>query len=388
MSKAKSAKNKAHAGHPARNPSAGASKFEDQVRGAMLPYMAALRAYFNQQHSPADTEAGIEGLVTLLTVHARLREKVAVSELNHDALAIQFKDLRSIGDEVAVTCASMLREFVLFLAESGRWSGSVEEFQAVFDLISAQGGQSPVQVPELDDASADERWAKLPMVHTARALLEWVGEGREVQPNGGLLEADLVAAAAAIGLEVSLDATATEAAVWIPEAGTAIASIEQLPKVGAYWDALLRAGLLTKQQEKAVPTPAVADALNADSGFSARGVKDLLAEGIYAHMLLNGVETKHGNMVTQMSAALLGKAGSANPPRTEAAFSIPAPGELAPEQEHLQPLFEKTVPAAQTLLRAMEAEGLVRIGKHIRVPRVLRASLERALTRVAEQILA
>lgn len=388
MSKSKSAKTKQHAGHPARNPGAGASKFEDQVRGAMLPYLAQLRAYFNQRHAPADTEAGIEGLVTLLTVHARLREKVAVSELDHDALAIQFQDLRSIGDEVAVTCASMLREFVLFLAESGHWSGSVEEFKAVFDLIAAQGGESPVLVPELDEASADARWAKLPMVGTARALLGWVGEGREVQPDGSLLESDVAAAAAAIGLDIRQDAAAIDTpAIWSPEAGTAVATIAQLPKLGAYWDALLRAGLLTKQQDSAVPTPVVSDALNSDSGISARGVKDLLAEGLYAHMLLSGVGQEHGNMVTQMSAALLAKAGSANPPRTEAAFSVPAPGELEPEQEHLQPLFEKTVPAAEALLRAAESEGLVRLGKHIRVPRVLRAPLERALTRVAEEIL-
>ena len=177
MSKSKPVRNRPHGGHPARNPSAGASKFEDKVRAAMRPYLAQLLAFFNQRHDPAESEAGIEGLVTLLTVHARLRSRVAVAELDRDALAIQFEDLRAIGDEVAVACARMLREFVLFLAESGLWSGSVEEFKAVFDLISAQGGQSPVVVPELDEASADARWARLPMVSTARSLMAWVGEG-------------------------------------------------------------------------------------------------------------------------------------------------------------------------------------------------------------------
>lgn len=390
MSKSKPASNKTRGGHPARNTAAGASKFENQVRAAMRPYLAQLRAFFNQRHDPADTEAGIEGLVTLLTVHARLRGQVMVSELDRDALAIQFEDLRAIGDEVLAACASMLREFVLFLAESGRWSGSVEGFKAVFDLISAhQGGESPVVVPELDEATADSRWAKLPMVSTARSLLAWVGEGREVRPDGSLLDADLVAAAAAVGLTVLHDpgAKATQLP-WEPEAGAALATCAQLPKLDAYWNALLQAGLLTFQQGRAAPTAGVGEALHADTGFSARGVKDLVAEGLYAHILLRALGPENDHTVTQMAAALLGKAGSANPPRTEAAFAVPAPGELEPEQAHLQPLLARTVPAAESLLRAAESEGLVRIGKHVRVPRVLRSSLERALTRVADQLFA
>lgn len=373
MSKSRSAAKKPHSGHPGRNQSAGASRFEAQIRDGMRPYAAQLRAFFNQRHSPADSEAGIEGLVTLLTVHARLRDRVAAAELDHDALAIQFKDLREIGDEVAVACAGMLREFMLFLAESGLWTGSVEEFKAVFDLVSAQGGESPVVVPELDEASADARWAKLPMVATARALLDWTGEWREVAPDGMLRQEDRSSAAAAAFIGTRLD-SGTEGA---PESA-----------LNAYWDALLRSGVLSIQDGKVIPNPVVAEALRADSGFGARGVKDLVAEGFYAHALLNAVDPEADHTVTQMAAALLAKAGSANPPRTEAAFSIPAPGELAPEQAHLQQLFAQTVPAAEALLRALEPHGLVRIGKHVRVPRVLRAPLERALTRVAEEILA
>lgn len=384
----KSAKSKSRSGHPGRNPSAGASKFENQVREAMRPYAAQLRAFFNQRHSSTDTEAGIEGLVTLLTVHARLRNKVAASELDHDALAIQFTDLRAIGDEVAVACASMLGEFMLFLAESGRWSSSVEEFKSVFDLISAQGGDSPVVVPELDEASADARWAKLPMVGTARELLGWVGSGRQVTSNGLLMQSDLVAAAAAVGLVVQLDPVAdAQPMPWIPGPGTGVATMSQLPKLGAYWDALLRAGALVIRDGKVSPNSAVVEALFAESGFGARGAKDLVAEGIYAHLLLNAVGPDADHTIVQMAAALLSKAGSANPPPTALAFSVPDPGDLGPEQAHLQPMLEQAVPGAEALLRAVESEGMVRIGKHIRVPRVLRAPLERALTRVAEEIL-
>ncbi len=384
----KSVTNKARGGHPGRNPSAAASKFENQVRTAMRPYTAQLRAFFNERHSPTDSEAGIEGLVTLLTVHARLRDKVAVSEFDRDALAIQFTDLRSIGDEVAVACASMLREFMLFLAESGRWTSSVEEFKSVFDLLSAQGGESPVVVPELDETSADARWAKLPMVGTARALLGWVGSCREVTPEGLVLQSDLVSAAAAVGLVVLLDPAVEAPTVhWVPEAGATIATMSQLPKLGAYWDALLRAGALVIRDEKVTHNPVVSEALFADSGFGARGAKDLVAEGIYTHILLNAVGPNADHTIVQMAAALLAKAGSANPPPTAVAFSVPAPGELNPEQAHLQPMLERTVPGAEALLRAVESEGMVRIGKHIRVPRVLRGPLERALTRVAEELL-
>lgn len=388
MSKSKSKPAKSRSGHPARRTSNGASVFEQPVRDAMLRYVAQLRAFFNERHSAADTEAGIEGMVTLLTVHSRLRTKVSVTELEHDALAIQFGDLRSIGDDVAIACASILKEFVMFLAETGLWSGTVEEFKAVFELISAQSGESPVVVPELDEATADEKWLALPLVATARQLLAWVGEGRAVRPNGLLEESEIVSAAAAIGIEVVFDADAQpETFSWVPAAGTAVGSLAHIPKLSTYWDALLRAGLLTKQDNQAVPTPVVSEALLADHGFGARGIKDIIAEGIYAHVLLNAIGPENDHTVTQMAAALLSKAGSNNPPRSEVAFQIPAVDELEPEQAHLQPLFEKVIPGAEAILRALEAEGMVRIGKHLRVPRVLRAPLERALTRVAEEVL-
>lgn len=388
MSKSKSKPAKSRSGHPARRTSNGASVFEQPVRDAMLRYVAQLRAFFNERHSAADTEAGIEGMVTLLTVHSRLRTKVSVTELEHDALAIQFGDLRAIGDDVAIACASILKEFVMFLAETGLWSGTVEEFKAVFELISAQSGESPVVVPELDEATADEKWLALPLVATARQLLAWVGEGRAVRPNGLLEESEIVSAAAAIGIEVVFDADAQpETFSWVPAAGTAVGSLAHIPKLSTYWDALLRAGLLTKQDNQAVPTPVVSEALLADHGFGARGIKDIIAEGIYAHVLLNAIGPENDHTVTQMAAALLSKAGSNNPPRSEVAFQIPAVDELEPEQAHLQPLFEKTIPGAEAILRALEAEGMVRIGKHLRVPRVLRAPLERALTRVAEEVL-
>ena len=388
MSKSKSKPAKSRSGHPARRTSNGASVFEQPVRNAMLRYVAQLRAFFNERHSAADTEAGIEGMVTLLTVHSRLRTKVSVTELEHDALAIQFGDLRAIGDDVAIACASILKEFVMFLAETGLWSGTVEEFKAVFELISAQSGESPVVVPELDEATADEKWLALPLVATARQLLAWVGEGRAVRPNGLLEESEIVSAAAAIGIEVVFDTDAQpETFSWVPAAGTAVGSLAHIPKLSTYWDALLRAGLLTKQDNQAVPTPVVSEALLADHGFGARGIKDIIAEGIYAHVLLNAIGPENDHTVTQMAAALLSKAGSNNPPRSEVAFQIPAVDELEPEQAHLQPLFEKTIPGAEAILRARESEGMVRIGKHLRVPRVLRAPLERALTRVAEEVL-
>lgn len=388
MSKSKSKPAKSRSGHPARRTSNGASVFEQPVRNAMLRYVAQLRAFFNERHSAADTEAGIEGMVTLLTVHSRLRTKVSVTELEHDALAIQFGDLRAIGDDVAIACASILKEFVMFLAETGLWSGTVEEFKAVFELISAQSGESPVVVPELDEATADEKWLALPLVATARQLLAWVGEGRAVRPNGLLEKSEIVSAAAAIGIEVVFDADAQpETFSWVPAAGTAVGSLAHIPKLSTYWDALLRAGLLTKQDNQAVPTPVVSEALLADHGFGARGIKDIIAEGIYAHVLLNAIGPENDHTVTQMAAALLSKAGSNNPPRSEVAFQIPAVDELEPEQTHLQPLFEKTIPGAEAILRALESEGMVRIGKHLRVPRVLRAPLERALTRVAEEVL-
>jgi hypothetical protein len=102
-----------------------------------------------------------------------------------------------------------LVDWMTFLEETGRWDGTAEELKAVAEQLDAEaerlGGIVDVDpradLPEASEEEAAEFAAKAPFVLDARALLDWLGEGREVGDAGALPEAELAEAAARAGSE-------------------------------------------------------------------------------------------------------------------------------------------------------------------------------------------
>lgn len=387
MAARKTNKKKNSQGHPARREGASSVPFETEVRQALQPFKQGLYRHFHQE-SASETRAALEGVTTLLTVHAQLRKQVDVTSFDAAALGEQLGHLRSLGEQVQRSSAALLKHYLVFLGQSANFGGSVEEFKTSFEFLSKMAGDSPIVTPFMEDDEANAAFEQLPMVFAARELLDWVGEGQPTDPDGVLHGPALQQAAEALGMMVTVnEAAGSEVADWEPEDGSAVSSLAQVPRLAAYWDALIGTALLRYEAPNAVPTPKLLAALNSTSGAGARLIKELIAEVIFSHVLTHALSVPGQAHVAEMTAGVLSNAASSNQPRAEFALQVPALEDLPEEQRHLLPQLQDTVPRVERILRCLEREGLVTIGELISVPEVVRTSLERALEKVSEHLL-
>lgn len=390
MASRKPAKKKPAQGHPARRSGVSNVPFESEVRQALQPFKSSLFRHFQGAGQPAsETRAALEGLTTLLTVHAQLRKSVDVKTLDPTILGEQLGHLTSLGKEVSEASAAILKHYLTFLGTTANFGGSVDDFKQTFEFLSRMAGDSPIVAPYLEDDEANGSLEAMPFVFAARELIDWVGEGKPTTPAGVLTGETLQDAAGALGLFIKLDESAgiPEDSQWEPEDGTVVSSLADIPRLSAYWDALIGTAMLRYEAPNATPTESLSDALLASSGQGARLVKELIAEVLYSHILINTLEEPGKAQIAEMVAGVLSNAASSTPPRTEFALQVPTEDDLPAEQHHLIASLEEVVPQIESLLRVFEREGLVEIDDEITVPVVLRSSLERALAKVSDHVL-
>ncbi|WP_121866040.1 hypothetical protein [Glutamicibacter nicotianae] len=390
MASRKPAKKKPAQGHPARRTGASNVPFESEVRQALQPFKSSLFRHFHKEgQSASETRAALEGLTTLLTVHAQLRKSVDVKTLDPTILGEQLGHLTSLGKEVSEASAAILKHYLTFLGTTANFGGSVDEFKQTFEFLSRMAGDSPIVAPYLEDDEANGNLEAMPFVFAARELIDWVGEGKPTTPAGVLTGETLQDAAGALGLFVKVDESAgiPEDSQWEPEDGTVVSSLADVPRLSAYWDALIGTAMLRYEAPNATPTESLSDALLASSGQGARLVKELIAEVLYSHILINTLEEPGKAQIAEMVAGVLSNAASSTPPRAEFALQVPTEEDLPAEQHHLIASLEEVVPQVESLLRVFEREGLVEINDEITVPVVLRSSLERALAKVSDHVL-
>lgn len=387
MATRKPSKKKTSQGHPARRDGGSSVPFETEVRQALQPFKQALHRHFHQG-SASETRSAIEGVTTLLTVHAQLRQKVDVTSFDTNALGEQLGHLRSLGEQVQQTSANLLKQYLVFLGQSANFGGSVEEFKTSFEFLSKMAGDSPIVTPFMEDDQANAAFEQLPMVFAARELLQWVAEGQPTDPSGVLSATVLADAAEALGIIVTVDESAQpDNTAWEPADGSTVAVLGDIPRLAAYWDAFIGTALLRYQEPNAVPTENLSQALKSNTGPGARLIKELIAEVLFSHVLTNALAVPGQGHVAEMVAGVLSSAASSTQPRTEFALQVPSAEDLPEEQQHLLPQLQATVPQVERILRCFEREGLVVIDEYITVPEVVRTSLERALEKVSDHLL-
>jgi len=374
MASRKPAKKKQSQGHPARREGASPVPFESEVRQDLQPFKSQLFRHFQEEGRPAsETRAALEGLTTLLTVHA---------QLGH---------LSSLSKEVSEASAAILKHYLTFLGTTANFGGSVDDFKQTFEFLSRMAGDSPIVAPFLEDDEANAALESMPYVYAARELVNWVGEGKSTSPSGVLTGQTLQDAASALGLMITVDEDAEPAAagsvLWEPEDGTTVSGLAEIPRLSAYWDALIGTAMLRYQAPNATPTDSLAQALLGSTGPGARLVKELIAEVLFSHVLINTLDTPGQSTIAEMTASVLSNAASNTPPRTEFALQVPTTDDLPVEQHHLIASLEVVIPQVESLLRNFEREGLVVIDEEITVPVVLRSALERALAKVSDHVL-
>ena len=102
-----------------------------------------------------------------------------------------------------------LIDWLSFLEETGRWEGSAEDLAAVSETLDAEaealGGIVDAtprdDLPQPSEEEAAAFASQAPFVGRAKALLEWVGSGREIDDDGGLPPSSLAEAAGIVGSE-------------------------------------------------------------------------------------------------------------------------------------------------------------------------------------------
>lgn len=157
--------------------------------------------------------------------------------------------------------------FVDFLGETNRWTGTANDFDDVHDLVTDEEiDEVPVwPTPEVPDLSTKQQlsgFAQMPLSNHALALLEWVGEGKEVTATGLLRLESISAAAATVGIvargKTPRRAEQSEALPGFEdlepvdqETITGVRSMKDVPRLHTLWKSLEDLELLKLRSGKA-----------------------------------------------------------------------------------------------------------------------------------------
>lgn len=157
--------------------------------------------------------------------------------------------------------------YVDFLGETNRWTGTAQDFDGVHDLVTDEEVDelpewlSP-EVPGLSTKQLLSGFTHMLLSTDALALLEWVGEGKEVTATGLLRLESISAAAATVGIVARGKAQhRAQQAEALPgfealapadqETTTGVRSMKDVPRLHALWKSLEAAGLLELRSGKA-----------------------------------------------------------------------------------------------------------------------------------------
>jgi len=341
-------KQKARAGHgpAARRASDSLSGF--RAARAVDALTRDFVRWYEEDLGPADDAmACLEVVKSVAAVYFEATGAVEATAFAPGPLAMLLEDLETAGEEEAVELVvEMFHFYVDFLKETGRWSGTDQDYEAVHALLVTSDlsalAPSRIEVPAFQAAEETAALAALPLVRAARALLAWIGSGRPVTPDGRLEE--------------------IEAAAAMPEPVT-----EQAMERGQLLD-LIWSTLRTTEQIDIGPDTAVVHE-EAPANLGKDHPEELEELRLFVSMFLErGVlEAGPGGPGEVLSAELvLGvfiAAASPEPPLVERFLSAAA---HAPEAE--QAVVEAATHDAYRRLQAWAALGLLDIDTHFHVP--------------------
>lgn len=342
--------------------------------------------WLTERGTDNETSLVLEMVNGFFRVYAEEAGAASVTAVEPDPAAEMVGSLLAVDPELAALVCSSMHEFLHFLDDSGRWTGSRENYNGVHTLLTAvMSGEEPgdfspdntgeppaVVVPLLSDEQISDAHESLPLVRRVRALLEWIGPGREVTATGVLRLKDIQAAAAC----VDVAAAGSRAAAPGPGEGPVrVKSMTDVPRLPRYWHAMREAGLLAVTSVRARTTPKAAALLSPGSPQAREAVRD------FASAYIRTIAAEGSNpfqaMATQVAVALLVNAASAEPVVTEQFLAARA---AAAGADGAGPKIDGIVMSlVGDRVQDWADEGLVTLGTHIRVPEALRICVADAL---------
>lgn len=214
----------------------------------------------------------LEVVKLFITTSHAVSDQSSATRIDPDSLEDAAFGLVGVLDEADMDAAldeiyDYLHLFVDFLSETGRWSGSQEEYSIVHALLTegtADGAPDfpPFQLPELSAEEQDRAFRELPVLQLAGQLLEWLGEGKDVTSTGVLRLKDIEAAAASVGVKARGKKNGKQPLVPLfeieeyaqsqPES-LEVGSMHDVPVLRDIWASLIDAGILSLGSTRAVP---------------------------------------------------------------------------------------------------------------------------------------
>ncbi len=254
-------------GNPARNAAVPLNVYRAQrATAAMLP---AFADWYAQGAGPSE-EAALY-LAVAADVAASYLELAGTAEVTafEPEVLSRLVDTLEAADPVSMRAAmSAFHLYVDFLMETDAWTGSEVDLEVCHELlldVEEEGDdveQPVLAVPDIPEAEEAAYLATLPLIHQARALVEWIGAGKQLTASGSLRRKDIEGAAACVGVAArGSQAEPTGEADALVRGGVglevshvrSVSSSDRIPRLVAVLDALKGAALVESTGTKIVP---------------------------------------------------------------------------------------------------------------------------------------
>ncbi|TFV64694.1 plasmid pRiA4b ORF-3 family protein [Geodermatophilus sp. DF01-2] len=242
-----------------------------RLRGPFLAWLA-------DQGLPADVDGAALWSDVVATVDLAA-DRAGLTELS-TWTPDQVTALAAVADDDRVDALPALPLLLAFLGETGRWSGTPDELDAVLQVAERATSPMAAVLDELAGVTVDPTAEQaalraLPLVTRAETLLRFVLPRRPVTGTGALRRADVIALAGRLGLDLP---TSRPRSMW------------DVPGLAALWQAALDAGLLVVTPAEATLTSLAHGWLSGDVDQGAKARAELVTA--YLTVVLNAPQAR------------------------------------------------------------------------------------------------
>ncbi len=293
--------------------------------------------------------------------------------------------LEDADDDVIEFIVESIHLYLEFLGETDSWTGTGPDFTEIDNLFHEDGGERAVPEIVVPGLTTAEELAGLSGTELARrldALLNWIGNGRDVTSKGWLRMKDIEGAAAAIGVEVrgaNLSGKKTQDALFGDiepgdKAARTVKSMNDEPSLALFWTALQSAFLIELGSTRVRLTPLAETYRNAEGVKKLAVLRDFTTK--FIGIAVNGEQIWNPWMVqaAAIETAVLVGATTDTPPAMDTIRAL-----ASPSGERFGDEFAGRIVLGR--LEYLAELGLLTLDTHIQVPAAVVGSVAAALAK-------
>lgn len=347
---------------------------------ALSPLVPGFVDWFGDSFGPAEEAlVCIDVITSAVGAYIEMTGIASATAFEPEALGALLEAVEEAQPSRVLMITTVLHMFIDFLHESGNWSGTEADYEAVHALVREDSDTPPespvITVPELSEEEAANALEALPLIQRARALLEWLGDGKPVTATGVLRLKDIQAAAACIGVSARgagkrqpttedvipglADLSAEQPTV---EAMT-VQSMHDIPLLSQIWNTFIETEMIEVLATKAIPHRDPNAFLGGSPSEKAADFRFFISVFLEQAVLETGGFGQWDEESVLLQVAALAAAATDDPPAVDRFL---AAEEYAPEDE--KAAVGLVARLSFSRLESLAELGLLEIDTHIRVP--------------------